>query len=44
MNSTNGTVSRWIRAHRRCVQEAGDYACIGAEIAKEAIAITHRRT
>ena len=44
MNATNGTVSRWIRAHRRCIQETADYARTSADIAKQAIAITHRRT
>jgi REP element-mobilizing transposase RayT len=44
MGATNGTVSRWIRAHRRCVQETNDYARISADIAKQAIAITHGRT
>ena len=43
MGATNGTVSRWIRAHRRCVQETMDYARISADIAKQAIARTHGR-
>ena len=44
MGATHGTVSRWVRAHRRCLQETSGYARIIADITKRAIGITHRRT
>lgn len=40
MDTTNGTVSRWVRASRRFIQEASDYARISAVIAQQALAKT----
>ena len=44
MSVTNGTVSRWIRAHRLLAQEDSDYASVTAAIARGAIAASHRTT
>ena len=43
MGVTNGTVSRWIRAHRKLVHQATEYSRITAAASKRAIEATHSR-
>ena len=43
MGVSNGTISRWIRVHRRCMNERDRYARTAAAVARLAIRRTHRR-
>ena len=43
MGVSNGTISRWIRVHRRCMKERDRYVRTAAAVARLAVRRTHQR-